>query len=221
MTLTLATFALAAFLTVVTPGPTSLLALTNGSRFGLRLAGFGIAGAVLSDLVLIAAVSVGLGALLAASQFWFSLLKWLGVAYLCWLGIGMLWPRKASAGAQSAAVLTGPWPVFRRSFLTAVTNPKGYLFFTAFLPQFIDAQAALPLQYAMLALIFAGIDLLVLLGFAAAGAFFSRRMARHGKAGQGNAGLGKAGQGRWLERICGACFLALAGGLALMRRAGA
>ena len=61
MTLTLATFALAAFLTVVTPGPTSLLALTNGSRFGLRLAGFGIAGAVLSDLVLMAAVSVGWG----------------------------------------------------------------------------------------------------------------------------------------------------------------
>ena len=123
----------------------------------------------------------------------------------------MLWPRKAAAGAVSAEVLTGPWPVFRRSFLTAVTNPKGYLFFTAFLPQFIDAQAALPMQYALLALIFAGIDLLVLLGFAAAGAFFSRRMAQQGK----------AGQGRWLERICGGCFLALAGGLALMRRAGA
>ncbi|HRK43766.1 MAG TPA: LysE family translocator [Gemmobacter sp.] len=213
MTLTLATFALAAFLTVVTPGPTSLLALTNGSRFGLRLAGFGIAGAVLSDLVLIAAVSVGLGALLAASQFWFSLLKWCGVAYLCWLGIGMLWPRKTGGGTADGAaeVLTGPWPVFRRSFLTAVSNPKGYLFFTAFLPQFIDPQAALPMQYVVLALIFAGIDLLVLLGFAAAGAFFSRRMAQQGK----------AGQGRWLERMCGACFLALAGGLALMRRAGA
>lgn len=213
MTLTLATFALAAFLTVVTPGPTSLLALTNGSRFGLRLAGFGIAGAVLSDLVLIAAVSVGLGALLAASQFWFSLLKWCGVAYLCWLGIGMLWPRKTGGGTAGGAaeVLTGPWPVFRRSFLTAVSNPKGYLFFTAFLPQFIDPQAALPMQYVVLALIFAGIDLLVLLGFAAAGAFFSRRMAQQGK----------AGQGRWLERMCGACFLALAGGLALMRRAGA
>lgn len=86
--------------------------------------------------------------------------------------------------------------MFRRSFLTAVTNPKGYLFFTAFLPQFIDAQAALPMQYAMLALIFAGIDLLVLLGFAAAEAFFSRRMAGQSKEGQG---------GRWLERA--ACFL--------------
>ncbi|MBL8561540.1 MAG: LysE family translocator [Gemmobacter sp.] len=211
MSLTLATFSLAAFVTVVTPGPTSLLALTNGSRFGMRLAGFGIAGAVLSDLVLIAAVSAGLGALLAASQFWFSLLKWLGVAYLCWLGIGMLWPRKAAGptGAGNAELPSGPWPVFRRSFLTAVTNPKGYLFFTAFLPQFIELKAALPMQYVMLALIFAGIDLLVLLGFAAAGAFFGRRMAQQGK----------AGQGRWIEPLCGACFLALAGGLALMRRA--
>ena len=87
MSLALLTFALAALLTVATPGPTSLLAFSNGARHGLRDAGFGIAGAVLSDLVLIAAVSAGLGVLLSTSQLLFSAVKWLGVAYLAYIGL--------------------------------------------------------------------------------------------------------------------------------------
>lgn len=72
-------FAVAALLTIAIPGPTSLLAFSNGGRHGLRKALSGIAGAVLSDLVLIAAVSAGLGALLSTSQLLFSVVKWLGV----------------------------------------------------------------------------------------------------------------------------------------------
>ena len=68
MSFTLLTFVLAALLTIAMPGPTSLLAFSNGARHGLRDAGFGIAGAVLSDLVLIAAVSAGLGVLLSTSR---------------------------------------------------------------------------------------------------------------------------------------------------------
>jgi len=79
MSFTLLTFVLAALLTIAMPGPTSLLAFSNGARHGLRDAGFGIAGAVLSDLVLIAAVSAGLGVLLSTSQLLFSAVKWLGV----------------------------------------------------------------------------------------------------------------------------------------------
>jgi arginine exporter protein ArgO len=81
-TSTLLAFALVALVTVVTPGPTVLLALNNGSRHGLRMAATGVLGAVLSDFVLIAAVALGLGALLAASELAFGVLKWLGVVYL-------------------------------------------------------------------------------------------------------------------------------------------
>ncbi len=206
MSISLLTFALAALLTVAMPGPTSLLAFSNGARQGLRDAGFGIAGAVLSDLVLIAAVSAGLGVLLSTSQLLFSAVKWLGVAYLAYIGLRLLFSKAASAEAPTAQV-TEVRRLFSRSFLVAVTNPKGYLFFTALLPQFIDAAAPVLPQYLLLAACFSLIDLAVLLGYAAAG----RRCA------------GRFGP--WLiarmDRVCGGVFLALAGGLAMLRRAGA
>lgn len=205
MNLPLLTFALAAFLTVATPGPTSMLAFSNGARFGPRGAAYGIAGAVLSDLVLIAAVSAGLGVLLSTSQGLFAAVKWLGVAYLAYVGLRLLTARPRAAGGQDS----GPAQrgrLFTRSLLVAVTNPKGYLFFTALLPQFIDAASPVVPQYLLLAAVFAGLDLAVLLAYAlagrrCAGAFGPRLAAR-------------------ADRLCGGVFLALAGGLVFLRRAG-
>src|SRR5580700_6650012 len=135
MSQTLPIFSLVAFIGIVTPGPTVLLALTNGSRFGVRASLPGMVGAVLSDFMLICAVAVGLGALLAASAFWFTVVKWVGVVYLAYLGIRLLRSKGAfkvsintADASQSARRL-----IFLRSFLVAVTNPKGYLFFSAFL----------------------------------------------------------------------------------------
>jgi threonine/homoserine/homoserine lactone efflux protein len=90
VTQTLLIFSLVAFVGIATPGPTVLLALTNGSRFGVRASLPGMAGAVLSDFILISAVAVGLGALLAASEFWFSEVQLAVVAYIGYLGRGLL-----------------------------------------------------------------------------------------------------------------------------------
>ena len=79
---TLLLFCAVALVAIATPGPTVLLALNNGSRYGLRLSLLGMAGAVASDLVLVAAAGLGLGALLVASEFWCSVVTWLGVVYL-------------------------------------------------------------------------------------------------------------------------------------------
>jgi threonine/homoserine/homoserine lactone efflux protein len=208
MTQTLLIFAVVAFIGIATPGPTVLLALTNGSRFGVRASLPGMAGAVLSDFVLIAAVAVGLGALLAASEFWFSVVKWVGVAYLAYLGLRLLRSRGTlalpaeQAGAEAAGASARA--IFLRSFLVAATNPKGYLFFSAFLPQFIvPTDAQLP-QYAALALTFAAIDFVVMLAYACAGAQAIRLLKAKGV--------------MWLDRLCGGALLALAGSLALYRR---
>ncbi|MDO8375253.1 MAG: LysE family transporter, partial [Polaromonas sp.] len=83
-------FAAVALAVIATPGPTVLLALINGSRYGVRRSVPGMLGAVASDFVLVGAVALGLGALLAASEFWFSVLKWVGALYLAWLGVRML-----------------------------------------------------------------------------------------------------------------------------------
>jgi len=206
MTQTLLVFSLVAFVGIATPGPTVLLALTNGSRFGVRASVPGMIGAVLSDFVLIGAVALGLGALLAASEFWFAVVKWVGVAYLAYLGVRLLRskgvltiPTEGSAARASTAKA-----VFLRSFLVAATNPKGYLFFSAFLPQFIVPGEPQTPQYTALALTFASIDFAVMLAYAMAGAQAIRFLRANGVL--------------WLDRICGGALLALAGSLALYRR---
>src|SRR5687767_11509604 len=101
--MTLTAFAVVAFIGIVTPGPTVLLAFTNGSRFGVRHAFAGMVGAIVADFVLIGVAGVGLGALLAASEFWFTLLKWAGAAYLGFLGIMMLRSTGSLAQARAGA----------------------------------------------------------------------------------------------------------------------
>ncbi|KAG8149817.1 LysE family translocator [Burkholderia catarinensis] len=203
---TLLIFAAVAFVGIATPGPTVLLALTNGSRYGVRRASYGFAGAMLSDFVLIVAVALGLGALLMASAFWFSVVKWLGAAYLAYVGIRLLTSKGSLdvAAAHGGAAPERNASIFAKSFLTAVTNPKGYLFFSAFLPQFLDPSAPLAPQYVALAVTFALLDGVVMLGYALLGARAVRLLKRSGAL--------------WLERTCGAMLLALAGSLALYRR---
>lgn len=207
--LTLAAFAMVAFIGIVTPGPTVLLALANGSRFGLRRALYGMAGALLSDLVLVGAVALGLGALLAASEFWFQVVKWLGVAYLAFLGVMLLRSRGSVDGALAEAgrEAGSPRAIFLKSFLVAVTNPKGYLFFSAFLPQFIDPSAPQVPQYLALTCIFTTIDLFVMFAYAVCGSRLAHVLR--------NAGA------LWLDRICGGALLALAASLAAYRRSSA
>ena len=207
-TVTLLAFAAVSFVGIATPGPTVLLAMTNGSRYGVRRAAAGMVGAVLSDFVLIGAVAIGLGALLAASEFWFSALKYVGAAYLAFLGIMMLRSKGTiDAALKQGAVAAGGTPasIALKSFMVAVTNPKGYLFFSAFLPQFIDPTSPQAAQYAVLALVFASLDFIIMLAYAVFGAQAVRFL--------------KAKGALWLERACGGALLALAGSLALYRRA--
>lgn len=202
---TLLAFSLVALVAIATPGPTVLLALANGSRFGLRRSLPGMFGAVASDFVLVGAVALGLGALLAASEFWFSVLKWAGAAYLAWLGWRLL---RSQGGLQlpaEAAVVDGSaHSVFAKSFLVAVTNPKGYLFCSALLPQFIDAAAPQWPQYVVIGLVFAALDFAVMFGYAAVGAHALKLLHRRAV--------------QWLDRACGGALLLLSGSLLLVRR---
>ncbi|CAN7454490.1 LysE family translocator [Acidovorax sp. LjRoot129] len=206
---TLLVFSLVALVAIATPGPTVLLALANGSRYGVRRSLPGMLGAVVSDLVLVGAVALGLDALLAASEFWFSVVKWLGAAYLAWLGVRLLRSQSgldmAQAGGDAPGTAATPRGIFVRSFLVAVTNPKGYLFCSALLPQFIDADAPQWPQYTAIAVVFAGLDFVVMLAYAVIGARAVKLLRRRAVL--------------WLDRCCGGALLALAGSLALYRRA--
>ena len=202
-------FSMMSLATVATPGPTTLLALNHGARHGVTAALPGVVGAMLSDCVLIAAVATGLGGLIATSVTAFELLRWTGVAYLAWLGWRLMRMRDTSWPATNAPAEPIRKPqsgtVFRSSFTVAVTNPKGYLFFSALLPSFVDPAAPLLLQYALLAAVFAGIDGAVLLAYAMAGTASARRFS-------GTHTLHR------IDRASGLTLLALAGGLAFWER---
>jgi len=202
-------FIVTSFVAIATPGPTVLLALSNGARFGTRVARFGMLGAMLSDLILISAVSIGLGALLAASETAFQILKWIGVLYLLYLGIQLLRTQPQFRHALSQGLdpnLSQPHRIFLKCLLVALTNPKGYLFFSAILPQFVNPQTPQFPQYALLALMFTAIDGLVMLGYASSGAravqLYRTPMAMV-----------------WINRLSGGAIVVLAGALALYRRA--
>ena len=201
---TVALYLTACFMVTVIPGPTMLLALSNGASGRWRVAAFGMLGAALSDLLLIAAVGLGFGALLYASEFWFSVLRGVGMLYLVWLA-GQLWRQSPSLPtALPDEMARSGRRAFLRSLCVALSNPKGLLFFSAFLPQFIDPQAAQWPQYAVLAATTAGLDLVVMAAYACGGAQAARLLSL--------AAL------RRLNRLCAAALLALAGGLAFLRR---
>ncbi|MGE8686996.1 MAG: LysE family translocator [Achromobacter sp.] len=205
---TLLLFILASAVTIITPGPTVLLAMSNGSRHGVRAACWGMGGAVLADLILIGTVASGLGVVLAASEIAFQFIKWAGAAYLAYLGWKMLRSDAALVmpSVQPDAPRPGGLALGLRSFAVALTNPKALLFMSAFLPQFINPAAPLFAQYAILACVMALMNIAVMLVYAALGAQMVRAFR--------GAGL------RWLNRACGGLLIGLAGTLALYRRGG-
>ena len=140
----LALFATTVFVINATPGVDMMLTLTQTLRHGVR-GGLAAAAGIMAGCVVHAlAAALGLAALIAASAAAFSVLKWLGAAYLLWLAFGML--KSAMAGESVAALprvaeSPGLGALFRQGVLTNVLNPKIALFFLALLPQFIDADA--------------------------------------------------------------------------------
>ncbi|RCL21760.1 lysine transporter LysE [Pseudomonas sp. AFG_SD02_1510_Pfu_092] len=145
----------------LTPGPNSLLALTHGALYGARRTLFTIVGGVFGFSALIALAMFGLGALLQTSASILSVLKWVGGAYLLWLGI-QLWRSPAlhlEPAGQSARL--GNADLFRQGLLSAMANPKVLLFYGAFLPQFIDPQRGLLVQFVVMAATFASVECLV------------------------------------------------------------
>lgn len=204
---TLLMFAAASLALAVIPGPTMLLALSNGMAGGLRRAAWGIGGASLGSAMVIAVVAVGLGSLMLASAWLFETVRTVGVLYLLWLAV-QLW-RGPVADVQATLDRVPGREVqgraaFVRSLTVALSNPKALLFFAAFLPQFVDPAQALAPQYALLGALFVTLDALVMVTYALAGRQAVRWLSPLGL--------------RWLQRGCAAGMGLLALLLATVRR---
>jgi threonine/homoserine/homoserine lactone efflux protein len=147
-------FVAASAVLLVIPGPTILTVISYSMAHGRRANVPLVAAVALGDSTALAVSLLGLGALLAASAFWFTVIKWAGGLYLLYLGIKLL--RAGISPAELAAPATpgSRWKLFANTYLVTALNPKGIVFFVAFLPQFINPGAGVTEQLWILALTF-------------------------------------------------------------------
>ncbi len=189
----------------ITPGADVALIAARSSAQGFRAGAAAALGVGAGCMLHALAAGLGVSALLASSATAFAVVRWIGAAYLVWLGIAMLRSRarRVQAGAAPAPARWGR--VFAQGFLTNALNPKVALFFLAFVPQFIDAQApSKMLAFVVLGVVFNINGTLVNLGFAWGIAALRQRF----QGGSGRVGL-------WLTRGAGALFVAMGLRLAL------
>jgi threonine/homoserine/homoserine lactone efflux protein len=195
----------------IMPGPDSLLIMARSASQGWRAGCAAALGIGAGTMVHVTAAAVGLSALLSTSAMAFSVVKWVGAAYIVYVGIGMLRARLKAADDTPAAggimAAAAPLPyrkIFAQGFLTNVLNPKVALFFLAFVPQFISADSPnKALAFLILGCIFNFNGMLWCNALAVFTAFASARLKV------------KPLVALWLNRVTGSLFLALGARLAL------
>lgn len=143
------TFVGASALLLIIPGPTVLLIISYALGHGRKPAAAIVAGVALGDLTAMTASMLGVGAILATSAAVFAALRWIGGAYLVFLGI-KLWRAPVQAADAAAAPDGNPLRMLAHAYAVTALNPKGIVFFVAFVPQFLDAARPFPVQAATL-----------------------------------------------------------------------
>jgi threonine/homoserine/homoserine lactone efflux protein len=201
-------FSSAALIVILIPGPLSLLMVSNSLNYGLRRSAPAFLGGVSASICLLSASALGLGALLLASEKLFSVLKVVGALYLFYLAY-QSWQESRQAAKPAQAddqPLAAPSrrSMFLKAFGLGASNPKDILFFAAFLPQFISADAPILSQLAVMIATWAVLDLGCKLFY--------------GLSARGAAKFLRSGKGQvWFNRISAALF-AGAGTASLLSR---
>lgn len=206
---TLLLFLPACFALNMALGPNNVLSLSNGAREGVGCSMLASLGRLLAFALMIAISGIGLGALLLASELWFTALKIGGALYLVWIGVRLLRSnpvslpiaRNVRATARSSGTLAR---LARQEFLVAAGNPKAILIFTAFFPQFVD-RAHYAASFTLLGAIFLLLELVAIGIYAALGALLGR-VANQPRV------------FRWLNRVSGSMMIGFGVTLALLRR---
>ena len=207
-------FILAGWLLNLTPGPDVLYIVSNALRSGAKAGVVAALGITAGCFVHIFAAALGVSALMAASSTAFTVLKWVGAAYLFYVGVKLVLskaPPPVELIAEkpiktSAEVLES---IFFRGFLTNVLNPKVALFFLAFVPQFIAPDASHPaLTFVLLGVLFNVNAVPINMGYALLAAWATRRMraVQHAM--------------HWLDRLAGVMFVGFGVKLALTEAPG-
>jgi homoserine/homoserine lactone efflux protein len=192
----------------VSPGPGALSSMSAGMKYGFARGMWNLAGLQAAIVVNVFAISLGLGALLVASTTAFDIMKYLGAAYLIYLGIQKFREEPVpfeKIAAQTNFKDTSPFGIFKQGLLVNLTNPKGLLFLAAVLPQFVDPTKPTAIQYAILGGTMVVVDVLVMIGYTALASTILRM-------------LKDPNHIRWTNRGVGSLFVAAGGALAVFKR---
>jgi len=150
-----------------------LSCMANGGRLGMRKAVIGMIGACGGNLLLLGLSALGLGLIVSQNDVLFNVVKWAGAGYLAFLGIQII--RKPVVHEQlDVTKITSTKSVFLNSFLIAISNPKGLIYFGALFPQFISYEKPIGSQFLILTVIFLLIDLIWMFAYAIAGSNIMR-----------------------------------------------
>lgn len=147
-------FVLASCVLLIIPGPTILTVISYSMAHGKRANIPLVAAVALGDSTALILSIAGLGALLATSAWLFTAVKWVGGLYLIYLGISLMRSKPTVQSAQVAGDLGSTWQLFWKTWLVTALNPKGIIFFVAFLPQFVDLSVAATPQLWILSVTF-------------------------------------------------------------------
>ncbi|MAU20848.1 MAG: lysine transporter LysE [Martelella sp.] len=171
-------FAAASTVLLLIPGPTVLLVLSYALSQGRRVALATVAGVALGDFIAMTASLAGLGALVLASAQLFMVLKWIGAAYLVYLGFKLFRSKGVGDAVPSASeTALPPRHVFTHALMVTALNPKSIVFFIAFVPQFVQPQAPLAPQFAILISTFVTLAALNALAYALAADRLRQKLA--------------------------------------------
>jgi homoserine/homoserine lactone efflux protein len=191
-------FVVACILLAITPGPNMSLFIANGTAHGMRAALLTVFGASLGLSILVALATIGMTSAMAVMAEWFDVVRWLGAAYLAWLGIGRLRAAISRAPLEVVEAPRGGRYVWQGA-LVSLSNPKVLLFLGAFFPQFIDPAAPVAPQLVLLAVTFvvalAAVDTCLATAVGAAQGWFTERRRRFA---DGISGVMLLGGGLWL-----------------------
>jgi threonine/homoserine/homoserine lactone efflux protein len=195
-------FVAATVLLMLIPGPNVALIVANSVAYGTRYGLLTVAGTSAAMVPQLLVAALGMAALLAAVGTWFEWLRWAGVVYLLWLG-AQHWRAPAEDLTQTRAEPPLKARIFGRGLLVSLTNPKTLLFYGAFFPQFVTAEAAIGPQVALLSATFLAVAVTVDSGWALLAGRARPLLAR---------------RGRLRNRLTGGLLIGAAAGLAMARR---
>jgi len=163
------TFAAASFVVLVIPGPTILLVISYAITQGRRVAVATALGVALGDLIAVTASMAGLGAIMLTSAWAFTVLKWVGAAYLVYLGIKLLRSPPHLGDLSTPAQTPAQTPakqIFGHAALVTALNPKGIIFIIAFVPQFLSPELPATAQFVTMGVTFVSFGAINALAYA-------------------------------------------------------